>query len=127
MTEPAADGSTTTTGVDARVASVLCYAGWWLTGLVFLVLEREHRAVRFHAAQSIVVFGGLTLLMIALAALTAMSLFVAPSLFRGVWALNWVVWLAGVTLWLVLMLQTMRGPGWRVPLAGDLAARIAGQ
>jgi uncharacterized membrane protein len=109
------------------VASVLCYAGWWLTGLVFLVLEREHRAVRFHAAQSSVVLGGLTLLMIALAALTAMSLFVAPSLFRGVWALNWVVWLAGVAIWLVLMLQTMRGQGWRVPLAGDLAERIAGR
>jgi uncharacterized membrane protein len=121
MTEPA-DGSPTTTGVDARVASVLCYAGWWLTGLVFLFLEREDRAVRFHAAQSIVVFGGLSLLMMALAALTAMSLFVAPALFRGVWALNWVVWLAGVVVWLVLMLQTFRGPGWRVPLGGGRPA-----
>ncbi len=125
MTEPL--GQPTTTGVDARVASVLCYAGWWMTGLVFLFLEREHRGVRFHAAQSLVVFGGLSLLMVALAALNATSLFLVPSWFRGVWALNSVVWLVGVVLWLVLMLQTFRGERWRVPLAGDLAERIAGR
>ena len=47
----------TSTGVDARLASVLCYAGWWVTGIVFLFAERRHAGVRFHAAQSIVVFG----------------------------------------------------------------------
>ena len=45
----------TSTGVDSRLASVLCYAGWWVTGLVFLFAERQHRGVRFHAAQSLLV------------------------------------------------------------------------
>lgn len=116
----------TSTGVDARLAAVLCYAGWWITGLVFLFLERDHRGVRFHAAQSLVVFGGLSLLMGLVAALSATTLFLLPSVFRSIWAINSVVWLVGVVLWLVLMLQTLRGESWRVPLAADLAERIAG-
>ena len=35
VTEP------TSTGVDARLSSVLCYAGWWVTGIVFLFAERR--------------------------------------------------------------------------------------
>jgi uncharacterized membrane protein len=116
----------TSTGVEPRLAAVLCYAAWWVTGLVFLFLEREHRGVRFHAAQSLVVFGGLSLLMGVIAALSATALLLVPTLFRSIWALNSLVWLAGVVLWLVLMLQTFRGENWRVPFAGDLAERIAG-
>lgn len=124
MTEPL-EGPTST-GVEPRLAAVLCYAAWWVTGLVFLFLEREHRGVRFHAAQSLVVFGGLSLLMGVIAALSATALLLVPTLFRSIWALNSLVWLAGVVLWLVLMLQTFRGENWRVPFAGDLAERIAG-
>ena len=116
----------TSTGVDPRLASLLCYAAWWVTGLMFLFLERKHREVRFHAAQSIVVFGGLSLLMVLIAILTATSLVVAPSLFRAAWSLNSLVWLAGVVLWLVLMVQAFRGGRARVPFAAGLAARIAG-
>ena len=36
-----------------------------------------------------------------------------------------VLWLAAVVLWLSLMLRTWLGETWRVPLAGDLAAKIA--
>jgi uncharacterized membrane protein len=118
-------GATSSTGVDATLASVLCYAAWWITGLIFLFLEREHRGVRFHAAQSLVVFGSLSLVMGLIAALSATALFLMPSVFRSVWALNSIVWFGGVVLWLVLMLQTFRGHRWRLPLAGDLAERIA--
>lgn len=117
----------TSTGIDARLAAALCYAAWWVTGLVFLFLERENRAVRFHAAQSLVVFGGLSALMGLVAAVSATTLFLLPSVFRSIWAINSVVWLVGVVLWLVLLLQTLRGESWRVPLAADLADRIAGR
>ncbi len=122
----ASSAESTSTGLDPRVASLLCYSAWWVTGLVFLFLEREHRDVRFHAAQSAVVFGGLSVLMILIALLTATSLVVAPSFFRAAWSLNSVVWLAAVVLWLVLMVQAFRGGRARVPLVAALAARIAG-
>ena len=115
----------TSTGVDPQVASMLCYAAWWVTGLLFLFLERQHRGVRFHAAQSLVVFGGLSLLMACLGAASAMSLFVAPSLFQALLSLNSLIWLACVILWAVLMVQTLRGETVRVPLVADLADRLS--
>ena len=84
----------TSTGVDPRVSAMLCYAAWWITGLLFLFLEREHRGVRFHAAQSLVVFGTLSLLMGAIAVMSVTTLLLVPSLFRPIWSLNSLVWLS---------------------------------
>lgn len=117
---------TTSTGVDARLASVLCYAGWWATGLVFLFAERQHRGVRFHAAQSLLVFGVLSVIMLASGGASAVAFFVDGSSFQLLQVAGNVVWLAAVALWLVLLLRTWRGDTWRVPLVADLADRIAG-
>jgi uncharacterized membrane protein len=118
VTEP------TSTGVDARLASVLCYAGWWVTGLVFLFAERQHRGVRFHAAQSLIVFGVFSAVMLASGGLSAVAFFVAGPSFQLLQAAGNVVWLGAVALWLVLLLKTWRGETWRVPLAADLADKL---
>lgn len=116
----------TSTGVDARLASVLCYAGWWVTGLVFLFAERQHRGVRFHAAQSLLLFGTLSAVMLASGGASALAFFVTGPSFRLLQAAGNIVWLATVALWLVLMLKSWRGEVWRVPGVADLADRIAG-
>jgi uncharacterized membrane protein len=69
-----------TTGIDERLASVLCYSAWWITGLVFLVLERQHLGIRFHAAQSLVLFGALSLLLVGLGTFSALALMVSSQL-----------------------------------------------
>jgi uncharacterized membrane protein len=117
---------TTSTGVDARLSSVLCYAGWWVTGLVFLFAERRHPGVRFHAAQSIVVFGALSVALLLSGGASAVAFFVAVPTFQLMQIIGNVLWLAAVVLWLYLLLTTWRGETWRVPLAGDLARKIAG-
>ena len=82
MTEP------TSTGVDARLASVLCYAGWWVTGLVFLFAERRQPGVRFHAAQSLVVFGALSVALFLCGGASAIAFFVAVPTFQLVQAIG---------------------------------------
>ena len=47
------------TGLDAKVAGLLCYVVGWVTGLIFFLIEKENKFVRFHAMQSIIVFGSL--------------------------------------------------------------------
>ena len=118
----------TSTGVDARLSSVLCYAGWWLTGLVFLFAERRHDGVRFHAAQSIVVFGTLSAALFACGGASAVAFLIAvPSAsFQILQVLGSVLWVAAAGMWLVLLLRTWQGETWQVPLAGDLARKIAG-
>jgi uncharacterized membrane protein len=117
--------SDTSTGVDARLASMLCYAGWWVTGLVFLFAERRHAQVRFHAAQSLVVFGALSLALLLCGGASAVAFFIAMPTFQVVQALGNAIWFAAVLLWLVLLIKTWQGETWRVPIAADLAVKIA--
>ncbi len=51
----------TSTGLQPNIAGLLCYVGGWVSGIILLVLERKNRWVRFHAVQSIVVFGTITI------------------------------------------------------------------
>lgn len=120
MSEP------TSTGVDARLSSMLCYAGWWVTGLVFLFAERRHSEVRFHAAQSIVVFGALSIALFLCGGASAVAFLVATPTFQLLQAIGYAIWFAAVLLWLFLLLKTWQGETWRVPIAGDLAVKIAG-
>lgn len=116
----------TSTGVDARLASVLCYAGWWVTGLVFLFAERRHAGVRFHAAQSIVVFGTLSAALLACGGASAVAFVIAVPSFPILQSIGSVLWVVAAGMWLVLLLRTWQGETWQVPVAGDLARRIAG-
>src|ERR1700688_3294082 len=48
----------TQSGMSENVAAFLCYLVGWVTGIIFFLIDKRP-FVRFHAAQSIVVFGGL--------------------------------------------------------------------
>ncbi|MEE8194196.1 MAG: hypothetical protein V3T73_01680 [Dehalococcoidales bacterium] len=50
------------TGLDENVAGLLCYVLGWVGGLVFILIEPENKFVRFHAMQSIIVFGALNVI-----------------------------------------------------------------
>ena len=45
-------------GMSENVAAFLCYLVGWVTGIIFFLIDKRP-FVRFHAAQSIIVFGGL--------------------------------------------------------------------
>ena len=125
---PSADATgdkSTSTGVDARLASVLCYAGWWVTGLVFLFAERRDATVRFHAAQSLIVFGVLSVALFLCGGASAVAFVVAAQTFQMLQAIGNALWFGAVVLWLFLLVKTWRGETWRVPVAGDLAFKIA--
>ena len=117
----------TSTGVDARLSSVLCYAGWWVTGIVFLFAESRHSGVRFHAAQSIVVFGALSVALVVCGGASAIAFFTAGAMFQLVQTIGNVLWLAAVVVWLFLLLKTWRGETWQIPVAAGLARKMAGR
>jgi uncharacterized membrane protein len=117
----------TSTGVEPRLAAVLSYTAWWLSGLVFLIIEPQHRGVRFHAAQSLVLFGGLSVVIGLLSMLSVGMLVVSTSAFQISRFLVSAVWIVAVVIWLVLMFRALKGETWRVPLVADLAEKIVGR
>jgi uncharacterized membrane protein len=117
--------SDSTTGLSPRLAAVLAYGGWWVTGVFFWWLEQRDRYVRFHAAQSIIAFGMAAIAVLACGMLALMSLETWPAAF-GLFA--WTaaaVWAAAVVLWMVALWQASRGVRWQMPLVGTFAERLA--
>jgi uncharacterized membrane protein len=110
-----------TTGLPSRLASTLAYLAWWLTGLLFLVLERRDSHVRFHAMQSVLTFGTVSLAAVALGGLALLLVMVSYTAMRFVGYLAQVVWIAGVVLWVVCMMKAYAGERWKVPVIGQLA------
>jgi uncharacterized membrane protein len=116
--------SVTSSGLSPRLAAPLAYSGWWITGLIVWIVERDDRFTRFHAAQSITAFGVVALLIGAFAALALASLSFLPSAFAAfVWAAG-LTWVAGLVLWVIAMWKAASGETWRIPIAADLADRM---
>ena len=105
----------TSTGLTENVAGLLCYVLGWVSGIIFLLIERENKFVRFHAIQSICVFGVFTLAGIILGWLP----------FIGV-ALGWIISVVGFILWIVLMIKAYQGIKYKLPWAGDFAEKRSG-
>jgi uncharacterized membrane protein len=104
----------TSTGLDENVAGLLCYVVGWITGLVFILIEKENKFVRFHAVQSIIVFGILTLASIVIRWIPIIG-----------WVIGWLIGVLAVVLWIVLMVKAYQGEKYKLPWAGDLAEKNA--
>jgi len=115
------------TGLSPRVAAPLAYAGWWVTGAIFWLVERRDDFVRFHAAQAVAAFGITAVLVLAFFGLAAASLSFMPSAFILFMWTAAIVWGVGMLVWLVVMWKAAHGEVWQIPLAGLLAARWTGQ
>jgi uncharacterized membrane protein len=118
-----------TTGLKPNVAGLLCYVGIWVTGIIFLIVEKKNTLVRFHAMQSLVSFGILNIIINIAdavrgwAAWTDWRWFFYPQ-----WIMANIVFgvFVAITfvLWIVLMHQTHEGHLVKVPLFGDLALTL---
>jgi uncharacterized membrane protein len=118
-----ASGSTSI-GIPANVAGALAYVLGPITGVIFYVLERENRFVRFHAAQSIAVSCVLFVLGIVLAIVSSILAFVPVLGWFVAMLLSFGLWLVSLVLWLFLMWQAYQGHEWEAPLAGTFARRM---
>jgi uncharacterized membrane protein len=102
--------------LSPQVAAMLSYIGGWVSGIVILVLEQKNRFVRFHALQSIIVFGALSLAEIVLGSI--------PIIGGG---FHWLIFVIGFILWIVLVVKALNGEVYKMPWAGDLAERLANE
>jgi len=103
-------------GLAENVAGLLCYVLGWVTGLIFLLIDKRPW-VKFHAAQSTTVFGGLTVIRIGL-------LFMSH--FLG-WAIFGLIGLVSLVLWIFLMVKAYQHETVRIPIAADIADSLAGK
>ena len=101
----------TATGLDANVAAALSY--FVLPALVFLVVEKDNKFVRFHAMQAVLLFA-------AFIAVDILLQVVIPIL--GFLVFLFLMLPASFILWLVLMFKAYQGEDFKLPLVGKMAA-----
>ncbi len=102
------------TGLDENVAGLLCYVLGWVSGLVFFLLETENKFVRFHAIQSILVFGVITVAGIVLGWIPVIG-----------WVFGGLIGVLGFVLWIILIIKAYQGVTFKLPWAGNLAEKWA--
>jgi uncharacterized membrane protein len=102
----------TASGLDQNIAGALTYALGWITGAIFLLTEPTNKFVRFHALQSLIVFGGLSLVwFIAASSIPIIGLVIALVILPPL----------SVFLWLLLMFKAYQGDRFKLPFAGEIA------
>jgi uncharacterized membrane protein len=121
------------TNLKPNTAGLLCYLGVWVTGIIFLIIERKNKVVRFHAMQSLITFGILHIIIAIADAVRSWTPW-----WWGWPGGNWLLqphWIAasivfgvfmaiGVILWIVLMYQTYHGRVLKLSLFGELAQKL---
>ena len=120
--------SKSTRGLSEKGAALLSYVLGWLTGLIIFLIDKRPY-VRFHAAQSIVVFGGLHVIQIVIAATSGLgwgfgSVGTTLHLGAGLLLLD-TLNLLSLVLWIVCIVKAYQGVRFKVPVAGRIAEKLA--
>ena len=113
----------TSMGLEENIEGLLCYVLGWVTGIVFLVLEKENKFVRFHAMQSIATFLPISILMWILGAISASLWWAWGTFFAGIIfsAIRGLIGIIALILWLLLMFKAYQGEMYKLPIVGDFA------
>ena len=106
------DLGSTDTGIKPQVEALLAYLLGFVTGLVFLLIEKKNKFVRFHAMQSIVVFGAIFVAQWIISLIPYLGILISGLLS-----------LLGVVLWVVLMVKAYQGEMFKLPWVGDIAEK----
>ena len=124
--------SSSSTGLDANIAALLSYVFGWVSGLIFFLIEKDSKLVRFHAMQSILFCVAIASISIVLWVLFAVFLMIGSMLpdvmgmLTGL--LGTVIWLAfSVALliaWILCLVRAYQGQFFKLPVIGNMAEKI---
>ena len=106
----------TSLGMDENIEGLLAYVLGWLTGIIFLLLEKESDFVRFHAMQSTIMFLGLTILSIIVGFIPILGAILGA-----------LLWILGLIFWILGMVKAYQGERYKFPIVGNLAEQWVGK
>ncbi|KAA0001373.1 MAG: DUF4870 domain-containing protein [Thermoplasmata archaeon] len=110
----------TSLGLEENIEGALCYLLGWVTGIVFYLLEKDNKFVKFHARQSILTFFPLWILSLIFGGWWGLLWWHAWIFF---WWISWLIWLVMFILWIVLMIKAYQGEMFKLPIVGDIAEK----
>ncbi|MEM1671593.1 MAG: DUF4870 domain-containing protein [Archaeoglobaceae archaeon] len=113
----------TSTGLEENVAGLLCYLAGFITGIIFLIIEKESSFVRFHAMQSTITFLSLVILNWIIGAITWLMIFTPYTwgLVAILGVISILITIVAIIFWILGMYMAYRGQRYKFPIFGNLA------
>ena len=131
--QPPAQTTKSSTGLDENVAALLSYIFGWVSGLIFFLIEKDSRLVRFHAMQSLLFNVLVGVVAIALWIVLFIVFLIASQISGAlatllslvsilVWGIFLIAILAGFVLCLV---KAFQGQYFKLPVIGNFAEKFS--
>jgi uncharacterized membrane protein len=109
--------------LDPKLGALLSYLLFgWIGGLI-MFFTQKHPEVRFHAAQSILTFGGISILSALLSGFS--GVFYGFAVWALLGLLSTLLGLAAFGLWILLCIKAYNLEHFKLPVVGDYAERWA--
>jgi uncharacterized membrane protein len=129
---PPAPTATSSTGLDENIAALLAYVFGWVSGLVFFLIEKTSKLVRFHAMQSILLNICIAVLGILLWVVTFVLILIGTqlpdimgTLIGLLVTLIWIVFCVGLLIgWILCLVRAYQGQVFKLPIIGNMAEKI---
>ena len=131
--QPPAQVGKSSTGLDENIAALLSYVFGWVSGLIFFLIEKDSRLVRFHAMQSLlfnvlVAVVGIALWIVLFIVFLVVS-YVSGALATILWLLSMLVWgvfgLVIVGGWIFCLVKAFQGQYFKLPVIGNFAEKFS--
>ena len=130
---PPVQTAKSSTGLDENIAALLAYVFHWVSGLIFFLIEKESRLVRFHAMQSILLSVLVAVVLIVLMIVSFVLGLISTQLpgFLGtivslLVTLIWVVFWIGILIaWIFCLIKAFQGTYFKLPIIGNFAEKFS--
>jgi uncharacterized membrane protein len=131
--QPPAQVGKSSTGLDENIAALLSYVFGWVSGLIFFLIEKDSRLVRFHAMQSLlfnvliaIVVIALMVVLSILVLITSQISGVLSGLLSILGTLIWVVLFIGILIaWIMCLIKAYGRQYFKLPIIGNFAEKFS--
>jgi len=131
--QPPAQAGKSSTGLDENIAALLSYVFGWVSGLVFFLIEKDSRLVRFHAMQSLlfnvligVVITILWVVFFVLLLVVSQISDVLSGIFSLVATLLWIAVSIGILIaWIMCLIKAYNRQYFKLPIIGNFAEKFS--
>lgn len=113
------------TSLSPNVAGALSYLLMPISGIVFVLVEKQSRFVRFHAMQATLTGVVLLVLNVLLNVTQGILSFIPFIGWLFALGLGIAAGLASLALWLTLMYMAFQGREWELPIIGEHARKFS--
>lgn len=118
-----AESEKTSTGLEQNTAALLSYLFTWVTGLIFYLIEKNNKYVRFHAIQSILFGIAMIIVGVVLVILTTLLRYIPFIGGMTSMLFSFAYWVGSVIILILLMVKAYQGERYKLPFIGDIAER----